>query len=94
MSEKAKEDLKRRAQGCSKESESTSSSEDEHSTTEDEELHSRTFKKLQPFLHLGSTSEDSADEDVTTGFRLVDIQCLENSLVEACVCGSCRKGKF
>ena len=95
MSEKAKEELKRRAQGCGKHSQSISTSEEEHSNIEDEDEklpHSRAFKKLQPFLHLGSTSEGSSDDDMTTGYRVVDIQCLESSLVTACVCGSCRKG--
>ena len=59
MSEKAKEELKRRAQGCGKHSQSISNSE-EHSNTEDEDEklpHSQAFKKLQPFLHLSKHVE-------------------------------------
>ena len=37
MSEKAKEELKRRAQGCGEHSQSISISEEEHSNTEDED---------------------------------------------------------
>ena len=56
MSEKAKEELKRRAEGCGKHSQSISISEEEHSNTEDEDEklpHSRALKEASAVLALG-----------------------------------------
>ena len=37
----------------------------------------------------GSSSSDSEDEPGMTGFRLVDLECLEELLSEFCCCGAC-----